>query len=329
MNGASRTRALVIGAAGQDGSYLSELLLEKGYEVTAVVREEDGVELPNLAAVREKLSLVRADLVDTPALDHALREYRPQEVYNFAGVSFGPDAWTYPGRMAELGTGAVARLLEALLAYDPAVRFFQASSSWIFGRPDTAPQNEATPYRPAEPYGAAKAYTNFLLQAFRKHHGSYVCSGIFFNHESPRRPPQFVTRKITHAAASIKLGLQDELVLGSIDARRDWGYARDYVEGVWRMMQQEQADDYVLATGELHSVEQFIEKAFARLGLNWRDHVRYGDAELTRVGSQVIDLVGNASRARDELDWQRTVDFDGLVNLMVDADLVSLQAANA
>ncbi|MFY9470052.1 MAG: GDP-mannose 4,6-dehydratase [Solirubrobacterales bacterium] len=326
MTSPVRDRAMVIGASGQDGSYMSELLLDRGYNVLGVVRRDPATEFPNLAGVRERIELTQAELTDSDALAAAVAAFRPQEVYNFASVSFGPDAWTEPSRTTELGTLAVAKLIETLLDHDDPVRFFQASSSWVFGRPAESPQNEDTCFRPAEPYGSAKAFGNFLIRNFRDHSGFFGCSGIFFNHESPRRPEQFVTRKITRTAARIKLGLADELTLGDIEARRDWSFAGDFVEAVWLMLQQDTPDDYVLASGQLHSVREFVAAAFVRLDLDWERYVRY-DESLKRGQAQVTDLLGDATRAQDRLGWQPRVAFEDLVAMMVDADLAELQAA--
>jgi GDPmannose 4,6-dehydratase len=312
------------GAAGQDGSYLCELLLEHDYEVVAVIRP--GSTASNLDAIADVVRFAEADLADTDALSTILAASRPAELYNFASVSFGPDAWSDPVQTAELGTFAIARLLEVLRRTEPTPRFFQASSSWVFGRPETSPQDESTPYAPVEPYGAAKAFSTFLIRAYRARHGLFGCSGIFFNHESPRRPEQFVTRKITRAAAAASLGLLDQLPLGDLDARRDWGYAKDYAHAAWLMLQHGDPDDYVVATGELHSVREVVEVAFGTVGLDWNEFVLV-DPELKRPAGQVADLVGDASTARKRLGWAPSVTFDELVRLMVEADLAELSAS--
>ncbi len=317
-------RAMVIGCAGQDGSYLAELLVGKGYDVLGVTRPSSDPELPNLAAVLDRIRVARADLVDTPRLADLLHTFGPDEIYNFASVSFGPDAWTDPARTAELSTVALARLLDEVRVRTPGARFFQASSSWVFGRPDESPQDEDTPFRPLEPYGAAKAFGNHLLHGFRDRYGLHASSGIFFNHESPRRPERFVTRKITSAAARIKLGLADQITLGDLDARRDWGFAGDYVEAAWLSLQQDVAQDFVIATGRLHSVRELAQRAFERAGLDWTEHVRQ-DESLVRRGGAVADLVGDATRAREVLGWVPTMSFDSLVDLMVDSDLSRYQ----
>jgi GDPmannose 4,6-dehydratase len=318
-------RALVLGAAGQDGSYLCELLLEQGYEVTGVVRRASP-ELPNLDGVRDQIRLVESDVADGGRVEQEIRETEPSEIYNFASVSFGPDVWSDPIRTARLGTVAVCRLLEAIRASSVRPRFFQASSAWVFGRPEHAPQTEQTPYDPVEPYGAAKAYADFLIRAYRDRHGIFGCSAVFYNHESPRRSDRFVTRKITRTAAAIKLGRERELVLGEIDARRDWGYARDFVAAAWLMLQAEQPDDYVVATGEAHTVREFAEIAFGLLDLDWREHVRV-DQGLMRGSDQVANLVGDATAARERLGWTPSVTFPELVELMVTADLKELSGA--
>lgn len=320
MTGAVPRRAMVIGCAGQDGSYLAELLVGKGYDVLGVTRPSSDLELSNLGAVLDRISVARVDLVDTPQLADVLETFGPDEVYNFASVSFGPDAWTDPARTAELSTVALARLLDEIRLRTPDARFFQASSSWVFGRPAQSPQNEDTPFRPLEPYGAAKAFGNHLLHGFRERYGLHASSGIFFNHESPRRPQRFVTRKITSAAARISLGLVDEITLGDLDARRDWGFAGDYVEAAWLSLQQDTAQDFVIATGRLHSVRELVERAFERAGLDWTRHVRQDDS-LVRRGGAVADLVGDATQAREVLGWAPTMSFESLVDLMVDSDL--------
>jgi GDPmannose 4,6-dehydratase len=320
----SRT-ALVIGAAGQDGSYLTELLLGQGYHVVGVVRGAEAARLTNLEHVLDRIDLVTADLADTDAIVDAVATYEPDELYNFASVSFGPDAWDDPVRTVELGGLAIARLLEGLRAMRAAPRFFQASSSWVFGRPARSPQNERTPYAPVEPYGAAKALGDFLVRGYRERHDLYTCSGLFYNHESPRRPERFVTRKITMAVAAIALGLSDRLVLGDVEARRDWGFAPDYARAAWLMLQAEEPADFVVATGRQHTVRQFAEEAFRAAGLELERHLVL-DASLSRAGGQVADLVGDASAARDALGWSPTVEFSELVRLMVDSDLATLSA---
>jgi GDPmannose 4,6-dehydratase len=317
----SRPCAIVVGAAGQDGSYLCELLLEHEYDVVAVARP--GSSTTNLGPIADRLQPAEIDLRDTESLSALIEEHHPSELYNFASVSFGPDAWTDPVQTAELGTVGLARLLETLRRSTSGPRFFQASSSWVFGRPTRSPQDERTPYAPVEPYGAAKAFGNFLVQAYRWQHGLFACSGVFFNHESPRRPERFVTRKVTRGAAAASLGLLDKLSLGDLDARRDWGYAKDYARAAWLMLQADDPDDYVVATGKTHSVRELVETAFGSVGLDWEEFVRV-DPELKRTTGQVADLVGDASAARGRLGWSPSVTFEELVRLMVEADLADL-----
>jgi GDPmannose 4,6-dehydratase len=320
----SRT-AVVIGAAGQDGSYLTELLLGRGYQVVGVVRRGNADDLTSLAHVLDDIELVTADLADTDAIVDTVATHEPDELYNFASVSFGPDAWDDPVRTVELGGLAIARLLEALRTMRNAPRLFQSSSSWVFGRPARSPQNEQTPYAPVEPYGAAKALGDFLIRGYRERHELYACSGLFYNHESPRRPERFVTRKITKAAASIALGLSHRLVLGDVEARRDWGYAPDYALAAWLMLQADEPADFVVATGRAHTVREFAEEAFRAAGLELERHLVL-DPSLTRAKGQVADLVGDASALRDAVGWSPTVSFGELVRLMVESDLAALSA---
>jgi len=315
--------AVVIGAAGQDGSYLTELLLEQGYRVVGIVRRDPSEEMPNLEHVRDRMELVKADLTDTDAIVHAVATYKPSELYNFASVSFGPDAWSDPVQTAELGALAIARLLEGIRSVRPAPRFFHASSAWVFGRPTEVPQTERTPYAPIEPYGAAKAFGDFLIRGYRERHDLYACSGLFYNHESPRRSERFVTRKITMAAASIALGLSDRLVLGDVESRRDWGFAADYVRAAWLMLQADEPADHVIATGQAHTVRAFAEIAFSNVGLELDRHLSL-DSTLSRTRGQVANLIGDASAARARLGWSPTVTFEELVRLMVDADVAAL-----
>jgi len=316
-------RALVLGAAGQDGSYASELLVAKGYDVTGVVRSDPAERIPNLDGVRESMRLVQADLADLGRLAGVIDEAAPAEIYNFASVSFGPDAWRDPIGTAQLGAVAVCGLLEAIRASAGGARLFQASSAWVFGRPERSPQTESTPYGPVEPYGAAKAFADFLVGAYREHHGVFACAGILYNHESPRRSERFVTRKVTRTAAAIKLGLARELVLGDVDVARDWGYAKDVVEAAWLMLQAERPEDYVIATGESHAVRELLELAFGALDLDWEDYVRL-DPALGRGAGELVGLVGDATAARERLGWAPSVTFPDLVELMVEADLAEL-----
>jgi GDPmannose 4,6-dehydratase len=318
-------RALVIGIAGQDGSLLAELLLHEGYEVFGVVRQPVSTNFPNLAGVREELDLAQADVLDELSLVDVLTASRPDEVYNLAAPSFVPMSWRQPVLTAEFAAVGCTALLEAIRRVDAGIRFYQASSSEIFGEPREVPQHEETPLAPVTPYGVAKAYAHFITRSYRRRYGLHASSGILYNHESPRRPLDFVTRKISHAAAAISLGLERDVSLGNLDARRDWGYAGDYVRAMWLMLQQDEPDDYVIASGASHSVRDLVECAFGRVGLDWQDHVRI-DESLVRGKAELYDLVGDPSRARERLGWSPTIDFDELVHLLVDADLERLRA---
>jgi GDPmannose 4,6-dehydratase len=310
-------RAIVTGVGGQDGSYLAELLLERGYEVVGIVRRLDTA-YENLAAVRDRLELVQADLLHQDALVAVLRAHRPREVYNLASPSFVPLSWREPVATAEFAAVGVTSLLEAIRAVDPAIRVYQASSSEIFGEPAEVPQTEDTRLAPVTPYGVAKAYGHFIIGSYRRRYGLHASCGILYNHESPRRPVDFLPSKVAHAAAAISLGLERELALGDLDAQRDWGYARDYVDAMWRIVQRDEPADYVIATGELHSVRELAEVAFAHVGLDWHEHVRV-DESLKRGQAELHHLVGDASRARHELDWRPSIAFQELVRLLVDA----------
>ena len=318
-----RTRALITGIGGQDGSLLAELLLEQGYEVSGIVRRS-GASYPNLAAIRERIDLVEADLSDQLALVRALRTARPQEVYNLASVSFVPASWEQPVLTAELAAVGVTALLEAIREVDPAIRFYQASSSEIFGEPLESPQNERTPLSPLTPYGVAKAYAHFIARSYRIRYGLHTSAGILYNHESPRRPLEFVPRKVAHAAAAISLGQEGELWLGDLDSRRDWGWAADYVRAMWLMVQQDEGDEYVVATGVTHSVRELVECAFGRVGLDWREYVHL-DESLVRGTAELHNLVGDPSKAEAKLGWRPTVTFEELVHVLVDAELDRLR----
>jgi GDPmannose 4,6-dehydratase len=318
-------RALVIGIAGQDGSLLAELLLHEGYEVFGVVRQPVSTSFPNLAGFREALDLAQADVLDELSLVDVLTASRPDEVYNLAAPSFVPMSWRQPVLTAEFAAVGCTALLEAIRRVDAGIRFYQASSSEIFGEPREVPQHEETPLAPVTPYGVAKAYAHFITRSYRRRYGLHASSGILYNHESPRRPLDFVTRKISHAAAAISLGLERDVSLGNLEARRDWGYAGDYVRAMWLMLQQDEPDDYVIASGASHSVRDLVERAFAHVGLEWQDHVRI-DESLVRGKAELYDLVGDPSRAQDRLGWSPTVDFEELVHLLVDADLDRLRA---
>ena len=317
-------RALVTGIAGQDGSLLAELLLEQGYEVFGVVRRPTSEAFENLAAVRDRIELVQADLLDELSLVDALKTTRPHEVYNLASPSFVPMSWRQPVLTAEFAAVGVTALLESIRLVDDGIRFYQASSSEIFGEPREVPQTEETALAPVTPYGVAKAYGHLIVRSYRKRYGLFACSGILFNHESPRRPADFLPRKVARAAAAISLGLESDLWLGDLDARRDWGYAGDYVRAMWLMLQQDEADDYVIASGLPHSVRELVELAFAHVGLDWKQYVHI-DESLVRGTAELHDLVGDSSKARTALGWQPTVDFEGLVRLLVDADVERLR----
>jgi GDPmannose 4,6-dehydratase len=317
-------RALVTGVGGQDGSLLAELLLAEGYEVVGLIRP-GSPPYENLAAIEDQIDLYEADLLNQTSLAQALRAARPAEVYNLAAPTFVPATWEHPVQTAEFAAVGATSLLEAIRIVDPAIRFYQASSSEIFGDPVSTPQTEETPLAPVTPYGVAKAYAHFSARSYRHMYGLFACSGILYNHESPRRPLDFLPRKVAHGAAAISLGLQDELVLGDLDARRDWGYANDYVRAMWLMLQEDEPDDYVVATGESHSVRDLVEAAFAHVRLDWREHVRI-DPVLQRGSAELHRLVGDPSRARSRLGWRPQVDFARLVHLLVDADLSRLRA---
>ncbi|MEP6811750.1 MAG: GDP-mannose 4,6-dehydratase [Actinomycetota bacterium] len=309
----SAQRALVTGAGGQDGSYLAESLLERGYDVVGVVRDATRI-YDHLAGVE----LVEVDLLDQAALAGVLREHRPQEVYNLASPSFVPRSWEHPVETAEFAAVGVTSLLEAIRAVDDGIRVYQASSSEIFGEPVEVPQSESTPLAPVTPYGVAKAYGHFIIGSYRRRYGLHASAGILYNHESPRRPENFLPSKVAHAVARIASGAESELQLGDLDAQRDWGYACDSVEAMRLMLQQDEPGDYVIATGELHSVRELVEVAFSHVGLDWQDHVGV-DESLKRGQAELHHLVGDASKARERLGWQPTVTFEELVALLVDA----------
>jgi len=323
-----KRRALITGIGGQDGSYLAELLLEQGYDVYGLVRRPTSSRYENLDAVRERVELIEADLLDQLALVEVLRGARPHEVYNLASPSFVPMSWRQPVVTAEFAAVGVTSLLEAIRAADDSIRFYQASSSEIFGDPLESPQTEETPARPLTPYGAAKAYGHFIVRSYRNTHGLHTSSGILYNHESPRRPLDFVPSKVAHAAASISLGLAGELWLGDLEARRDWGYAGDYVRAMWLMLQRERGNDYVVASGETHSVQELVELAFEHVGLDWRAYVQI-DQSLKRGQAELHDLVGDASKARAELGWEPQLRFPDLVRLLVDSELERLRGSAA
>jgi GDPmannose 4,6-dehydratase len=321
----SPRRALIIGIAGQDGSLLAELLLAEGYEVFGVVRQPTSTRFENLETVRKRLELLQADVLDELSLVDVLTSCQPHEVYNLASPSFVPMSWRQPVLTAEFAAVGVTALLEAIRRVDGSIRFYQASSSEIFGEPREVPQTEETPLQPVTPYGVAKAYGHFITRTYRRQYGLHASSGILYNHESPRRPLDFVTRKVSHAAAAVSLGLESEVRLGDLDARRDWGFAGDYVRAMWLVVQQDEPDDYVIASGETHSVRDLAACAFAHVDLDWEDHVRVDDT-LRRGKAELYDLVGDFSKARDRLGWSPQVDFEGLVHLLVDADVARLRS---
>jgi GDPmannose 4,6-dehydratase len=318
------SRAVVTGIGGQDGSYLAELLLENGGDVVGIVRPGAGA-YPNLESLAGRVELVEADLLDQGSLESVLGSVRPEELYNLAAPSFVPASWDRPVETAEFAAVGATAVLEAIRAVDPAIRYYQASSSEIFGDPAETPQTESTPPAPVTPYGVAKAYAHFIVRSYRRRYGLYACSGILYNHESPRRPAEYLPRKVALGAASIALGLERELVLGDLEARRDWGYAGDYVRAMWLMLQQDEPDDYVVASGESHSVRELVDCAFTHVGLDWREHVRV-DPALTRGAAELHDLVGDASKARERLGWTPEVSFTELVQLLVEADRARLEA---
>ena len=318
-------RALITGAAGQDGSLLAELLLDQGYEVYGVVRRATSERYENLDAVRDRVELIQADLLDELSLVRALETARPDEVYNLAAPSFVPMSWEQPVLTAEFAAVGATALLEAVRRAAPSARVYQAASSEIFGDPLTSPQTEETPVMPVTPYGAAKAYSFFIVRSYRRRYGLHASSGILFNHESPRRPLDFLPRKVADGAARISLGLERTLRLGDLDARRDWGYAGDYVRAMSLILQQDEPDDYVIASGVTHSVRDLVECAFEHVGLDWREHVEVDDS-LLRGKAELHNLVGDPTKARERLGWEPSVDFRGLVHLLVDADLQRLRA---
>jgi GDPmannose 4,6-dehydratase len=316
---------LITGITGQDGSYLAEFLLEKGYEVHGMVRRSSTETFQRLQSCRDRLTLHDGDVLDQRSLVDVMRAADPDEIYNLAAMSFVPASWSQPVLTAEFTGLGTTRMLEAMRETVPGARFYQASSSEMFGQVLEVPQTEKTPFYPRSPYGVAKVYAHFITVNYRESYGLHACSGILFNHDAPRRGLEFVTRKVAHAAASIKLGLQDELVLGNLDAERDWGFAGDYVEAMWLMLQQDEPDDYVIATGKTHTVRQLVDIAFAHVGVDPADHVRT-DPSLLRP-AEVEHLIGDASKAREQLGWEPRVSFEELVRMMVDSDLELLSGS--
>ncbi|MGQ0713309.1 MAG: GDP-mannose 4,6-dehydratase [Gemmatimonadaceae bacterium] len=318
--------ALITGVTGQDGSYLAELLLAKGYRVVGIVRRSSTTPYERIAHLVDRVELISADLLDQHSLVEALAACAPDEIYNLAAQSFVQTSWTQPVLTGEFTALGVTRMVEAVRRVAPRARFYQASSSEQFGKVLETPQRETTPFYPRSPYGVAKVYGHWITVNYRESYGLYAVSGILFNHESPRRGLEFVTRKVTDAAARIKLGLHQELRLGNLDARRDWGFAGDYVDAMWRMLQQPSPDDYVVGTGETHSVRELCAVAFARVGLDWQKHV-VQDQRFFRP-AEVDLLVADPSKAGAQLGWKPTVTFQGLVEMMVDADLARHRAAS-
>jgi GDPmannose 4,6-dehydratase len=321
-------RALVTGVGGQDGALLAALLLEEGYEVAGVVRRDPADYAENLGDLLSQIELVRADLLHHTSLVQALQATHPTEVYNLAAPSFVPRSWDEPILTAEFAAVGATSMLEAIREVDPSIRFYQASSSEIFGEPRETPQTEQTAPSPLTPYGVAKAYAHFIAASYRRRYGMFTCCGILYNHESPLRPIDFLPRKVARAAAAISLGLEDELVLGDLSARRDWGYAGDYVRAMWLMLQHDEPGDYIVATGVSRSVEELVACAFGAVSLDWREHVR-SDPALYRGAAELHDLVGDASKARSVLGWEPAVSFEELVGMMVEADRARLQAPAA
>lgn len=316
-------RALITGITGQDGSYLAELLLEKGYKVYGLVRRSSTLNFERIAHIQDRLELVSGDLSDQNSLFFALQESDPDEVYNLAAQSFVQTSWPQPILTGDVTALGATRVLEAIRVFNPKIRFYQASSSEMFGKVREVPQREETPFYPRSPYGVAKVYAHWITVNYRESYGMFATSGILFNHESPRRGLEFVTRKVTDGVARIKLGLARELRLGNLDAKRDWGFAGDYVRAMWMMLQQDEPRDYVVAMGETHSVEELVETAFGYVGLDWREYV-VQDPRFMRP-AEVDLLIGDATRARKELGWEPRVGFTELIHMMVDADLERLR----
>lgn len=318
----AKKRALITGITGQDGSYLADFLLGRDYEVIGMIRRSSTVNFERIEHIQDQLTLVSGDLIDQVSLINIIDEYRPEEVYNLAAQSFVPTSWGQPVLTGDVTALGVTRLLDAIRLVDPDIRFYQASSSEMFGKVREIPQSEETPFYPRSPYGVAKVYGHWITVNYRESYDLYACSGICFNHESPRRGHEFVTRKIARAAALIKSGLQEKLELGNMQAQRDWGYAPDYVEGMWMMLQQERPDDYVLATGTTHTVQRFVELAFAAVDLDWAEYVTT-DPRFIRP-ADVDLLVGDPTKAKEHMGWEATTSLDKLVRIMVQAELQSL-----
>jgi GDPmannose 4,6-dehydratase len=319
----SKRRALITGITGQDGSYLAELLLAKGYEVTGMVRRASVENFERIEHLRDRVRLEQADLLDQLSMIDLIRRAEPQEVYNLAAQSFVPTSWSQPVLTAEFTAIGVTRVLEALRLVDRNIRFYQASSSEMFGKVREVPQRETTPFHPRSPYGVAKAYGHYITVNYRESYNLFACSGILFNHESPRRGLEFVTRKVSDGVARVKLGLAKDLRLGNLDAKRDWGFAGDYVEAMWMMLQQDEPDDYVVAMGENHTVQELVEIAFGVVGLDWREFVKVDQAFMRPA--EVDLLIGDSTKARTKLGWKPRMAFPDLVRAMVEADVERLR----
>ncbi len=318
--------ALITGITGQDGSYLAEFLLDQGYKVAGMVRRSSTVNFGRIEQIQDRITLVHGDLLDQTSIIDIMREHRPDEIYNLAAQSFVPVSWKQPVLTGEFTALGVTRMLEAMRSVAPEARFYQASSSEMFGKVREVPQSEETPFYPRSPYGVAKVYGHWITVNYRESYDLFACSGILFNHESPRRGLEFVTRKVTHGVAQIKLGLAQDLHLGNLDARRDWGYAGDYVKAMWMMLQQDHPTDYVVGSGETHSVRELCKVAFGYVDLDWEDYV-VSDPAFYRP-AEVDLLVSDPTKAREELGWQADVSFEGLVQMMVDADLAHLKTVH-
>ena len=318
------TRALITGITGQDGSYLAELLLDKGYQVFGLVRRSSSENFERISHIQDRITLLSGDLMDEVSLINVLRDSRPREIYNLAAQSFVQTSWSQPVLTSETTALGVTRMLDAIRIVDPEVRFYQASSSEMFGRVRAIPQSETTEFYPRSPYGVAKVYGHWITVNYRESYNLHASSGILFNHESPRRGLEFVTRKVTHGVARIKTGLDTQIRLGNLEAQRDWGFAGDYVKAMWAMLQRDEPDDFVIATGQTHSVRELCEVAFAAVGLKWEDHVTIDPAFLRPA--EVDLLVGDPSKAQATLGWKCDVDFFGLIEMMVAADLAALRS---
>jgi GDPmannose 4,6-dehydratase len=321
-----KKKALITGVTGQDGSYLSEFLLKKGYKVFGLVRRSSSPNYERIEPIRDKIELLQGDLLDQNSLIEAIQFTKPDEVYNLGAQSFVPTSWNQPVLTGEFTALGVTRVLEAIRVVNPKIKLYQASSSEMFGAVEEVPQNEKTPFYPKSPYGVAKVYGHYITVNYRESYGILACSGILFNHESPRRGLEFVTRKVSHGVAKIKLGLQKELKMGNLDSQRDWGYAKEYVEAMWLMLQQDEPGDYVIATGKAHTVKKLLQVAFGCVELDWEDYVVI-DKNLIRP-AEVNQLLGDASKAREKLCWSPKVSFEELIAMMVEADLQKLKDVN-